>query len=93
MRSFVTNTRSAIQRSFASPGGFDFLNQTVLRDEKQPLIAPRNHYPVMIDDIENSVAKFINQRAANDRIRMVDCCIGTGGHTFNLLENHPNLYW
>lgn len=50
------------------------------------------HYPVMHEEVRKYVVKRILEKDADDYSVMLDCTIGTAGHSKMLLEEIRNLH-
>jgi 16S rRNA C1402 N4-methylase RsmH len=55
-------------------------------DEKDSQKSNIPHYPVMIQNVFKRVENFIIRQEKDYQVKMIDCCIGTGGHSLYLLE-------
>lgn len=48
------------------------------------------HFPVMLENVISRLA-FVAAKPER-KFMMLDCTLGTGGHTLALLQRYPNLY-
>lgn len=59
------------------------------RTLSQPTV--RDHYPVMIEEVRALVSEYIKSNPEKENVFLLDCSIGTGGHSLKLLEDHEHL--
>lgn len=49
------------------------------------------HYPVLIDPVTKIMRELLMDPPL-DRVSMLDCTLGLGGHSLSLLDSFENLY-
>lgn len=72
--------------SFGASLGSDCISDCIIDYEMKVV----RHFPVMLSNVIKRLKHIAEQPEKKNA--MLDCTLGTGGHTLGLLEQYPNLY-